>query len=184
MWETEGAWSWATCLALRKACTGCLPWFLARQARTLPKPRVRWLNHVRRQRAQGQGYLPAGTDEECARFAIGGESSEEEVHNGASSNGHLGGSAVMGGDYADDNVYGAPLPVSALMPSGRGTALLFGTPSGAQIKVPLPAGVTTDQSVHFELLPAQLAALPAEDIIALREGRFLVQLSDASPSGT
>jgi len=143
------------------------------------KSRVRWLPL---RRITPSGYMRAGThdeDGEGVNFEIGGDSDEEED---APALGAVLGTAPIGMAPCGNAVASSALSVYADVPEGTGTRLRLtiassggdGSGGGAEINVPLPAGVVAHQAIRFQLLPSQIAALHAEDVLALREGRFHV----------
>ena len=68
--------------------------------------------------------------------------------------------------------------VSVLVPLGGEDVFRVVAPSGSQVVVPLPPGTRAGDTVAFELSAGQLAELPASDVEALGEGRFLVEAGD------
>ena len=143
------------------------------------KSRVRWLPL---RRITPSGYMRAGThdaDVEGTHFEIGGESEDDED---APALGAVLGTAHISMAPCGNAVATSALSVYADVPEGTGTRLRLtiassggnGSGAGAEINVPLPAGVVAHQAIRFQLLPSQIAALHAEDVLALREGRFHV----------
>jgi hypothetical protein len=142
------------------------------------KSRVRWLPL---RRITPSGYMRAGThdeDGEGVNFEIGGDSDDED----APALGAVLGTAPIGMAPCGNAVASSALSVYADVPEGTGTRLRLtiassggdGSGGGAEINVPLPAGVVAHQAIRFQLLPSQIAALHAEDVLALRDGRFHV----------
>ena len=137
------------------------------------KPRVRWLP-LRRSLDRLRGrttndYMRASGDEGercCAQYAISGASSEE-----GSESEEL---PAIGGGAAS----GQSVSVNVEVPPGGETVFRLIVPSGSQVVVPLPEGTQSGDTVGFDLSPEQIAALPDSDVLALTNGRFLVEPGD------
>ena len=159
--------------------------------------RVRWLAGLRR--TAPRGYMRAGmTDDDAdalgdasTKFEIGGDSDDdeavdEEVHLDSNGLGHFGRPQQPQPSQPPLVDLGSTasfaLSVHADVPAGAGASLRLSTlntaSGGVDINVPLPAGTVAHQSIRFQLLPSQLAALHPEDVRALREGRFVVARVD------